>query len=301
MIFTVTFNPSLDYVLTTDNLVAGLVNRSSDEKIFVGGKGINVSLVLKNLGVQSTALGFTAGFTGNEIERLVADFGCKTDFIRLESGLSRINVKIKSGYVTELNGQGPEISDRYFEMLLEKIDKISPEDTLILAGSVPKSLPQNAYEIIMKRLGSKNVRVIVDAEKDLLLNVLKYKPFLIKPNHYELGDIFGVQLSSDNDIADCAKNLLEKGAQNVLVSMAEKGAILFLSNGKSIKCLPPKGKMVNSVGAGDSMVAGFIAGYLKSKNFTDSLKTGIAAGSATAFSEWLCQKEDVDNLLKEIL
>lgn len=298
MIYTVTFNPAIDYVMRLPELKTGLVNRSENEEIYFGGKGINVSIVLNELGIKTKALGFSAGFTGTAIEQGVNAQGIETDFVRLKSGCSRINVKIKAEQETEINGQGPEISDEAIELLFEKLDKINVGDTLVLAGSIPNTLPENIYEKILERLSGKEIRFVVDATKDLLVNVLKYKPFLIKPNNHELSEIFGVEIKTNEDIVKYAKKLQEKGAVNVLVSMAGNGSILVDENGKVHVMGVPDGKTVNSVGAGDSMVAGFIAGYTEKKDYRYALELGTASGSATAFSEGLAKKDDIYRLLR---
>ena len=301
MIYTVTFNPSLDYIVRLDSFTAGEINRVNYEQVLGGGKGINVSIVLGNLGHESTALGFTAGFTGEEIKRQLDGFGVKHDFVQLPEGFTRINVKVKADKETEINGQGPDISEAKREELFEKLDKLSKGDTLVLAGSIPKTLPDDIYEKIMARLEGRGIRIIVDAEKKLLLNVLKYHPFLIKPNNHELGDMFGVKLTTDEEIITYAKKLQEKGAQNVLISMAGDGAILLTADGKHYKS-PPKGKLINSVGAGDSMVAGFITGYIESQgDFETAFHMGVATGSASAFSENLATRPEVEALLKTII
>lgn len=300
MIYTVTFNPSLDYVVKVNDLKLGRVNRTEEEDVYPGGKGINVSIVLKNLGYDSSALGFIAGFTGDEIERRVLEFGCKSDFIKLNEGLSRINVKIKSNEESEVNGGGPHINEKALNSLYKKLDNLQDGDILVLAGSIPKSLPEDIYEKIMERLKKKEIKIIVDATKDLLVNVLKFKPFLIKPNNHELGEIFNVELRTDEEIIEYAKKLQDKGARNVLISMAGDGAIFLSESGEIIKSGVPKGEVKNSVGAGDSMVAGFIAGYLKNYNFKEAFKMGVATGSATAFSEGLATKDEILKLLNEI-
>ena len=297
MIYTVTFNPALDYIAKVDHLTLGMVNRTVQEDIYYGGKGINVSIVLNNLGLQSTALGFIAGFTGREISDGVAAMGVASDFIELREGISRINVKIKSQEESEINGQGPMIHDDELEMLYKKLDGIQDGDILVLAGSIPNTLPEDIYEKIMARLQEKDIKIVVDATKDLLLNVLKYHPFMIKPNNHELGEMFGVVLKTNDEIIHYAKELQKRGARNVLISMAGDGAILVDENGQTFISAPPKGTVKNSVGAGDSMVAGFIAGYLKSENYEDALKMGLATGSASAFSEGLATKEEVYQLL----
>ncbi len=302
MIYTVTFNPTLDYIVRLDSFTAGEINRVNYEQVLGGGKGINVSIVLGNLGHESTALGFTAGFTGEEIKRQLDGFGVKHDFVQLPEGFTRINVKVKADKETEINGQGPDISEAKREELFEKLDKLSEGDTLVLAGSIPKTLPDDIYEKIMARLEGRGIRIIVDAEKKLLLNVLKYHPFLIKPNNHELGDMFGVKLTTDEEIITYAKKLQEKGAQNVLISMAGDGAILLTADGKHYKSPAPKGKLINSVGAGDSMVAGFITGYIESQgDFETAFHMGVATGSASAFSENLATRPEVEALLKTII
>lgn len=302
MIYTVTFNPSLDYIVRLDSFTAGEINRVNYEQVLGGGKGINVSIVLGNLGHESTALGFTAGFTGEEIKRQLDGFGVKHDFVQLSEGFTRINVKVKADKETEINGQGPDISEAKREELFEKLDTLAEGDTLVLAGSIPKTLPDDIYEKIMARLEGRGIRIIVDAEKKLLLNVLKYHPFLIKPNNHELGDMFGVKLTTDEEIITYAKKLQEKGAQNVLISMAGDGAILLTADGKHYKSPAPKGKLINSVGAGDSMVAGFITGYIESQgDFETAFHMGVATGSASAFSENLATRPEVEALLKTII
>lgn len=302
MIYTVTFNPSLDYIVRLDSFTAGEINRVNYEQVLGGGKGINVSIVLGNLGHESTALGFTAGFTGEEIKRQLDGFGVKHDFVQLPEGFTRINVKVKADKETEINGQGPDISEAKREELFEKLDTLAEGDTLVLAGSIPKTLPDDIYEKIMARLEGRGIRIIVDAEKKLLLNVLKYHPFLIKPNNHELGDMFGIKLTTDEEIITYAKKLQEKGAQNVLISMAGDGAILLTADGKHYKSPAPKGKLINSVGAGDSMVAGFITGYIESQgDFETAFHMGVATGSASAFSENLATRPEVEALLKTII
>lgn len=296
MVYTVTFNPAIDYVVHTGEMKLGATNRSEREEMYFGGKGINVSIVLRELGIKSKALGFTAGFTGEAIENGLADMGIDTDFVRLEKGNSRINVKIKSAEETELNGQGPDIDDKAIAALFEKLDKLSDGDTLILAGSIPSSLPSDIYERILERLSGKQIKVVVDATKDLLLNVLKYKPFLIKPNDHELGEMFGVELITDDEIEKYARKLQDMGAVNVLISMAGDGAMLIDEFGKKHRCGVCRGTVKNSVGAGDSMVAGFTAGSING-DYEYALKLGTAAGGATAFSDGLATKEKISELL----
>lgn len=298
MIYTVTFNPAIDYVVGLNELNLGEVNRTDSERMFFGGKGINVSIVLAELGIHSTALGFTAGFTGKAIEDGLSEMGIDTDFVRLSNGNSRINVKINSGVETEINGQGPNIDNIALDKLFQKLDKIQDGDTLVLAGSIPKTLPSYIYEIIMSKLSDKKIKVIVDASGDLLLNVLKYRPYLIKPNSHELSELFNVEFTSDNDIIKYAKKLKEMGAENVLVSMAENGALLLDSEGNIHKFGVCKGTVINSVGAGDSMLAGFIAGSANG-DLEYGLKLGTACGGATAFSYGLAKKDFIDSLLAD--
>lgn len=301
MIYTITFNPALDYIVKMEDLNVGHVNRTESEEIYAGGKGINVSIVLKNLGVENTALGYIAGFTGKEIERRVKEFGCSTDFIELQNGMSRINVKIKSSKESEINGSGPDINDEALNELYKKLDALKEDDILVLAGSIPKTLPKNIYENIMKRLDGRGIKFVVDTTGELLMNVLKYKPFLIKPNHHELAELFNVKLESKDDIVKYAKELVKMGAQNVVISMAGDGAILVDSDLNVTMSDVPKGVLKNSVGAGDSMVAGFITGYLKNNNLVDAFKMGVATGSASAFSEGLATEDKVYELLKQIV
>ena len=301
MIYTVTFNPAIDYVVRLDTpLEVGEVNRAKGEDCVLGGKGINVSGVLAELGTKSVALGFVAGETGAWLERGLAAQGIETDFIHLEKGMTRINVKIKAGQETELNGAGPDIPESAMIALEQKLDNLKEGDVLILAGSIPASLSRTTYERLLARLEGKGIRAVVDATRDLLVNVLQYHPFLIKPNNHELGEIVGKVLKSDEEIVAAAKVLQEKGARNVLVSMAGDGALLLDEQGEVHRIGTPKGKVVNSVGAGDSMVAGFVAGYLKSGDYTTALRLGTACGSATAFSLGLAKKADIERLLSEI-
>ena len=300
MIYTITFNPALDYIVKMEEFNLGHVNRSGNEFVYAGGKGINVSIVLNNLGVKSKALGFIAGFTGDEIERRVRDFGCDTEFIKLSSGMSRINVKIKADVESEINGGGPDISEEALNNLYSQLDKLAEGDILVLAGSVPKTMPTDVYERIMERLKEKGVKFIVDTTGESLLKVLKYNPFLIKPNHHELGDLFGVKLNNKEDVIEYAKKLKNMGAQNVIISMAGDGAVLIDSNGDVTTSNVPKGIVKNSVGAGDSMVAGFIAGYLNSEKVEEGFKLGVATGSASAFSEGLATKDYVYELLEQV-
>lgn len=297
MIYTVTLNPSLDYVVDMyGELKVGETNRACGEHILPGGKGINVSIMLENLGVSSVALGFVAGFTGEEIVNRISMLGCKTDFIRLSEGMSRINVKLKGQKETEINASGPCISENKVEELMEKLEELKEGDILVLAGSIPSSVSSSIYKDIMIRLMGKHVMVIVDASNELLLNVLELHPFLIKPNHQELAELFGVELTSQEDIIFYGKKLREMGARNVLISMAGDGAIFLGEDGSILVSAAPEGIVVNSVGAGDSMVAGFLAKYLETKDFACAFRMGIAAGSASAFSRELATKEEVMQL-----
>ena len=301
MIYTVTFNPAIDYVVRmSDELLPGMTNRSDSEECYFGGKGINVSTILKNLGLDNTALGFVAGFTGDAIEKSVSERGIKADFIKLKDGISRINVKIKGQAETEINAQGPMIPEEDQKKLFDKINTLKDGDILILAGSIPNSLPSDVYEKIIALVNDRKIEVVVDATKDLLKNVLKYHPFLIKPNNHELGEMFGTVLKTDEEIETHAKKLQELGARNVLISMAGDGAMLITETGEKYRVGVPKGKVKNSVGAGDSMVAGFIAGYLKNNSYEEALKMGTAAGSATAFSDDLATGEAIKVLYSKL-
>ena len=302
MIYTVTFNPAIDYVVRLDRpLAVGKVNRAKGEDCVLGGKGVNVSGVLAQLGCESVALGFVAGETGAWLERGLAAQGLRTDFVHLAHGMTRINVKIKAGQETELNGAGPDIPESAMQELEAKLDRLQKDDVLVLAGSIPASLAQTTYERLLARLAGRGVRAVVDATRDLLVNVLPYQSFLIKPNNHELSEIAGVPLESDEEITAAARDLQAKGARNVLVSMAGDGALLLDENGGVHRIGCPKGKVVNSVGAGDSMVAGFVAGYRQSGGDYDAaLKLGTACGSATAFSLGLATRADIDTLLAEM-
>ncbi|MBQ5798950.1 MAG: 1-phosphofructokinase [Clostridia bacterium] len=295
MIYTVTFNPALDYVMHTGTLINGKTNRSRCEELYFGGKGINVSYVLSQLGVSTTALGFVAGFTGDALEAAVKDWGIKTDFVHLANGLTRINVKLKGECETEINAGGPEIDNDALCALMEKLDTIKTGDTLVLAGSVPASLPSDIYENILKTLSQKGIRFVVDATGKLLVNTLQYKPFLIKPNIDELCEILETEIKTQEELENGAKKLQQMGAQNVLVSLGKDGAFLLSSDGKTYRENAAKGTPVNTVGCGDSMLAGFLAGYKKGAEYALSL--GVAAGGATAFKPWLANKEVIINLL----
>lgn len=299
MIYTVTFNPAIDYVVHTDDMKTGSVNRSSKEEIYFGGKGINVSWVLSELGIKSKALGFVAGFTGKAIEDGIKAKGIETDFVHLEKGFSRINVKIKSSEETELNGQGPVITDEAIKKLYSKLNKLEDGDTLILAGSIPNTLPSDIYEKILEHISSKDIKIVVDATKDLLLKVLKFRPFLIKPNNHELGEMFGIELKTNEEIIKYARRLKDMGAVNVLISMAGDGAILIDKDDNVHTCGVCKGKVKNSVGAGDSMVAGFVAGSVDG-DYEYALKLGTASGGATAFSDGLAKKNEIFRLLEQL-
>lgn len=297
MIYTVTFNPAIDYVVHFAQLRPGEINRNESEEFQFGGKGINVSNVLRTLGFDTVALGFVAGFIGEGFEKGLAQMGLKSDLIHVKEGMTRINVKVKAAEETEINGIGPVITEADMEQLYEKLDKIGPEDLLVLSGSIPKCLPGDTYERIMARLDGRGIPIAVDATKDLLVNVLKYHPFLIKPNNHELGEIFGKVLKTDEEIADCARKLQELGGRNILVSMAGAGALLLDEQGQVHRIGCPKGKVLNSVGAGDSMVAGFLAGWLGKQDYDYALKLGTATGSATAFSIGLAEKPLIEQLL----
>lgn len=300
MIYTVTFNPAIDYVVELVSFNIGEVNRTTREYMNLGGKGVNVSRVLTNLEIPNTSLGFIAGFTGEALRTGLAEMGVKTDFIKLKEGNTRINVNIKGISETDINARGPEISDEAIEELFEKLNILKEGDILVLAGSIPASLPSDMYERVMSKLYGKGIKFVVDATKDLLLKSLKYEPFLIKPNNHELGEIFGIQLKNDDEIIYYARELKKKGAKNVLVSMAGDGAVLVDENNIAHKIGTPKGKVVNSVGAGDSMVAGFLAGYLEKGDYQYALRMGTASGSASAFSEGLATKQEVMDLLTKI-
>ena len=300
MIYTVTFNPSLDYIVSVNDFRLGLTNRTDSEQIFPGGKGINVSTILTNLGIESTALGFVAGFTGEEIVRGVEERGIRSDFIQIGSGISRINMKLKNIDGTEINGMGPKISPEKVEELMKKLDVLGEGDVLVLAGSIPASMPDDMYSRILERMDGKGVVGVVDATGDLLLNVLKYRPFLIKPNNHELGELFGVRLTRRKEVAPYARKLQERGARNVLVSMAGEGAVLVAEDGSIHEAPAPEGVLVNAVGAGDSMVAGFTAGWLEKQDYRHAFYMGVAAGSASAFSEYLATKEEIMALYERI-
>lgn len=300
MIYTLTFNPSLDYLVKVDDFKLGAVNRTSKEKLNPGGKGINVSIVLSNLGLDTTALGFTAGFTGKEIRRLIAVRGIKDEMIEVDNGISRINVKLSSNEESEINGMGPTISESALDQLFKKFERLKKDDILVLAGSIPATTSDTIYREIMDRVKDKEIKVVVDATKDLLKNVLPLHPFMIKPNNHELGELFNVEIKTREEVIPYAKKLQDMGARNVVVSMAGQGAVMVCENGEVLMSEAPKGTLVNSVGAGDSLVAGFLYGYLTYGNYKEAFKYGISAGSASAFSVELASKEEIEELYKTL-
>lgn len=301
MVYTVTFNPSLDYIVAVDDFQLGMTNRTSSELILPGGKGVNVSTILNNLGIANTAFGFVAGFTGRAIISMLEKNGVKADFIEIEDGLSRINFKLKNIDGTEINGQGPDISDVKVDELLNKLDTLKEGDALVLAGSIPATMSDDIYQTILKRLQGRGILTIVDATSSLLMNVLEYHPFLIKPNHHELGEIYNVELTSREEVVPYAKKLQESGARNVLVSMGGKGAVLVSEDGNVYDAPAPEGVLKNSVGAGDSMVAGFLTGWLNTGSYREAFRMGVAAGSASAFSDNLATKDEVEDVLDRVL
>ena len=300
MVYTVTFNPSLDYIVTVDDFKLGLTNRTTSELMLPGGKGINVSIVLSNLGIENTAIYFSAGFIGDEITRKVKECGIKSEEIKVSNGCSRVNLKLKSIDGTEINGAGPDISKEAIESFYHKLEMLQAWDTLVLAGSIPQTMPETIYSDIMARLSGKGIRIVVDATRDLLVNVLEYKPFLVKPNNHELGEIFDVELNTREEVVPYAKKMIEMGAENVIVSMAGQGAVFVSANGDAYLREAPEGELVNGVGAGDSMVAGFIAGYLENKDLLHAFKMGLSAGSASAFSEYLATRKEVEAVYRTV-
>ena len=300
MIYTVTLNPSIDYVIKLEHLNTGHVNRVNSENVYPGGKGINVSRILKTLGNDNVATGFVSNFTGDFIKNSLYEQNIKSDFIQLDNGFTRINVKIKSDEETEINGQGPHISEEKLNELFNKLDELREDDILILAGSIPSTLNENLYEVIMDKVKESKAKVVVDATKKLLLNVLKYNPFLIKPNNHELEEIFNVRIHNEEDIITYANKLKDMGAKNVLVSRGKDGALLVTEDNKVYVSNVPKGNVINSVGAGDSMVAGFVCGYLNTNSYEEALKLGAASGSATAFSSDLAKRELIYKLIDHI-
>ena len=297
MICTVTFNPSLDYIVRVDDMRLGAINRTTYEQVLPGGKGVNVSIVLGNLGHASRALGFVAGFTGDELVRLCAEAGVDCDFIRVERGMTRVNVKVKSAEETELNGMGPQMGEEDVEVLLARTDALGAGDTLVVSGSVPACLPHDMYERVMERVAPRGVRVVVDAERDLLTRTLPLGPFLVKPNNHELGDIFGVELRTRDEVVPYARRLQEMGAANVLVSMAGEGGVLVAETGEVFQSPAAKGTVLNSVGAGDSSVAGFLAGLAETGSYEAAFRMALATGSASAFSDHLATRAEVEALL----
>lgn len=297
MIFTVTFNPSLDYIVRVDEMRLGTINRTNYEQLLPGGKGINVSIVLGNLGHPSRALGFSGGVTGVALEKLLADTGVDADLVHVKTGFTRINAKVKAVEETEINGQGPRIAPEDVDALFSKLDVLGQDDTLVISGSVPNTLPSDMYEQVMERLGGRGVRIVVDAERDLLTRVLPYRPFLVKPNNHELGDIFGVTLKTRDEVVSYARRMQEMGAQNVLVSMAGEGGVLVAADGQVYQSPAAKGTVVNSVGAGDSCVAGFLAGLMETGSYQTAFRMGLAAGSASAFSDHLATRPEVEDLM----
>ncbi len=301
MIYTVTFNPSLDYIVSVDDFQLGMTNRTSSEMILPGGKGINVSTVLGNLGIESTALGFAAGFVGDEIVRRVDREHIRSEFIYSESGCSRINVKLQNIEGTEINGNGPDISADMIEQLMSNLERLVSGDTLVLAGSIPQTMPDDMYSIILEHLAGRGILTVVDATQELLLHVLPYHPFLIKPNNHELAEIFGVKLQTREECIPYAEKLQEMGARNVLVSLAGEGALLVAEDGEIFSSPAPKGQLINGVGAGDSMVAGFLAGWMERASYERAFYMGVAAGSASAFSEYLATREQVDEVYNSLM
>ena len=306
MIYTITFNPALDYITQVENFKIGEINRTKTETILPGGKGLNVSIVLKNLEIENTALGFIAGFTGEELIKKLEAKGVKTDFVKVEEGFTRINIKISSisgnkVEETALNGSGPQIVQKHIEELFNKLDKVTTEDVVVLSGSVPKNISKDIYREICKKLSEKGITFVVDSTQELLMSVLEYNPFLIKPNKEELEETLNCKISNKEDIVNAAKELKKLGAQNILVSLGKDGALLLTKEDKVLYSKAPKGEIVNTVGSGDSMVAGFLAGYYKTKDYEYALKTGVAAGSASAFSIELATKDDVEELLKQLV
>lgn len=297
MIFTVTFNPSLDYIVRVDEMRLGTINRTNYEQLLPGGKGINVSIVLGNLGHPSRALGFSAGVTGVALEKLLADSGVDADLVHVKAGFTRINAKVKAVEETEINGQGPRIAPEDVDALFSKLDVLGQDGTLVISGSVPNTLPSDMYEQVMERLAGRGVRIVVDAERDLLTRVLSYRPFLVKPNNHELGDIFGVALKTRDEVVPYARRMQEMGAQNVLVSMAGEGGVLVAADGQVYQSPAAQGTVVNSVGAGDSCVAGFLAGLMETGSYQTAFRMGLAAGSASAFSDHLATRPEVEDLM----
>lgn len=301
MIYTVTFNPSLDYIVSVKGFALGKTNRTEEEFLLPGGKGINVSTVLRSMGVESTAFGYVAGFTGEEIVRRLSEMGVRTKFIPVEEGMSRINVKLKSSEGTEINGNGPSIPEEKLQLLLQQLDELKEGDVLVLAGSIPASLPNSIYRQMMARLDGRGILMIVDATQELLRKVLPHHPFLIKPNHHELGEFFGVELTTRESVVAYGKQLQEMGARNVLISLAGEGAVLVAENQQVYSAPAPQGTLVNAVGAGDSMVAGFLKGWLERGDYAHAFYMGLAAGSASAFSNQFASKDEIEELYEQLL
>ena len=297
MIYTVTFNPSIDYIVSMEQFSLGKTNRTTDERMFPGGKGINVSTVLTNLDVPNIALGFIAGFTGDEIKRLTIERGILCDFIKLPQGNNRINIKLKDFDGTEINGSGPDIPKEYLLELFEQLHRLKDGDSLILAGSIPPCLPEGIYQLIMEDLKDKNINIIVDATKELLMHALSYRPFLIKPNKHELEAAFDIVIENKEEAIRYARHLQRLGARNVLVSLSGDGAIFVSEEGESFQADVPPGILVNAVGSGDSMIAGFLAGYETTKDYGKAFLMAVAAGSASAYSEEFATKEEITKLL----
>lgn len=300
MIYTVTLNPSLDYIVSVEDFRPGRTNRTGSELILPGGKGVNVSTVLKNLGVESTALGFVAGFTGDELVRRLETMGVQTAFVRLAEGVSRINFKLKSIEGTEINGRGPEIREEDVSRLMERLQRPEEGDTLFLAGSIPPSMPGDTYRRILESLRDRKLRVVVDAAGELLLGTLEYRPFLVKPNLHELGELFGVEPEPGEEVIPYGRRLQEMGAENVLISMAGAGAALIAGDGSVYMAPAPEGELKNGVGAGDSMAAGFVAGWMERQDYCHAFRMGVAAGSASAFSEKLATGEEIRELYRRV-
>lgn len=300
MIYTITFNPALDYVIRVQDFNVGKINKSQKEYIYPGGKGINVSIVLKTLGQETTAMGFISGFVGKEIEKQVQKYGVQTDFIEIENDNSRINVKILGeSEETAINAKGPYIELKYIELLYKKLEILEEKDILVLSGSVPNGVPDNIYEEICKKVKDKNIKVVVDSTGELLVNTLKYRPYLIKPNQQELEEIFGIKITSQDEALKYAKQLQIKGAKNVIVSMGSDGAVLLDENGYSYKMKALNTEnAVNTVGAGDSMVAGFLAGHETFNNYEKALEIGVAAATATTNTIFLAKRENIEKFLK---
>ena len=299
MIYTLTLNPALDYVMNLSSFEKGEINRSHSEEIHYGGKGINVSVILRRLGESTKALGFASGFTGRKLTEMLRDDDIDCDFTETEKGFTRINVKLRSESETDINASGPPISECDINNLFLKLDEIKSGDLFVLAGSVPKSIPEDIYERILTHVRDRDIHFVIDAEKKLLLSTLRFRPFLIKPNHHELGELFGVKTETEEEIIKYSKELQSLGARNVLVSRAEKGALLLTENGEVFKEKNAPGRFIQSVGCGDSMVAGFISGYMRTNDYSYALKLATACGNATAYSPSLGESEMIERIMKE--